>query len=44
MKTKKDKIKDDKTTRDDLVRAICLYTNDSIGKVLPWVKDYLKNK
>ena len=27
--------------RDDLIKSICLYTGDSIGKVLPWVNKYL---
>lgn len=40
---KKDIKKTDNTKRDDLVKAICLYTNDGIAKVLPWVKDYLKD-
>ena len=36
MKTKNKK-------RDNLIKAICLYTNDPISKVLPWVKKYLKD-
>lgn len=35
--------KSDNTKRDSLIKAICLYTDDSIAKVLPWVKKYVKN-
>lgn len=41
MDKDKDK-KVDNTKRDDIIKAICTYTGDSVGKVLPWVKDYLK--
>ena len=41
MKNKSKKV--DNTKRDDLIKAICSYTDHSIAKVLPWVKDYLKS-
>ena len=43
MKNDKKKKKNKDTDRDVLIKAICTYTGDSIGKVLPWVKDYLKD-
>lgn len=42
MDKSKDK-KVDNTKRDDIIKAICTYTGDSVAKVLPWVKAYLKN-
>lgn len=43
MKTDKKTTKKKNNSRDSLIKAICTYTGDSIGKVLPWVDNYLKD-